>query len=159
MCSASCPLRKIERAGPTENQPPPHSAWLWDRKLTGILTGTPLDYRPQPGETSLAFGWSVIAVKPTGRGVVDRVAPQEDFCRKYIKKYVKMLFLDIMSEVQKYVFIKNPIHQNFVQNLASKSLSPTLTLPSTIRVKQYHFSTVYFLISTYTHLSTLSVQL
>jgi hypothetical protein len=49
-----------------------------------------------------------------------------------------------MSEVQKDsedvgagigIFIYNPIHKNFVQNLMSKLARSTLTSPGTIRVK------------------------
>jgi hypothetical protein len=38
-----------------------------DLKLIEILTGTAPDCRPKPGRTSPAFGWSVIAVKPSRR--------------------------------------------------------------------------------------------
>ncbi len=45
-----------------------------DWKLIGILTGATLDCGPQPGRTSSALGWPVIAVKLSGRGV-GRVVP------------------------------------------------------------------------------------
>jgi hypothetical protein len=36
-CGACCPLRKSERAGPTENPPPPTLYMACDRKLIGIF--------------------------------------------------------------------------------------------------------------------------
>jgi hypothetical protein len=38
-----------------------------DPKLIGILNGTALDCGQQPDESFLTFGWSVRAVKPSGR--------------------------------------------------------------------------------------------
>ncbi len=60
--------RKSKRAGLTENLPSPALFTARDLKLIGILTGTALDSGPQPGVTSPALGWSVIAVRPSGRG-------------------------------------------------------------------------------------------
>jgi hypothetical protein len=89
------------------------------------------------------LGWSVIAVKPVGRGEIGRVAPQQNFGQKNIKMDVKMSFLEVMSEVQKNLgdvfagigqFKKNPVYKNFVRNLMSKIARSTLTLAGRIRV-------------------------
>jgi hypothetical protein len=94
-CGTSCPLRKSERVCPTENLLPPTLCTARDRKLIGILTGAVLDCRPQPGRTSHALGWSVIAVKRTGREGVGRVAPRPDFWQRNVKLDVKTSFFDV----------------------------------------------------------------
>jgi hypothetical protein len=71
-----------------------------DWKLIGILTGAALDCGPQPGGTSPALWWSVIAVKP-----IERRGRQMLQCAGHLTKYIEMdvitSFFDIMSEVQK----------------------------------------------------------
>jgi hypothetical protein len=67
-CGTNCPIKKSERAGLIENPPPPKLYTVQNQILIGILTGAMPDCRPQPGRTLLALRWSVIAVKPSGRG-------------------------------------------------------------------------------------------
>ncbi len=57
-----------QEKGPTANLPPPALYATRDGKLIGMLTGAAPDCRPQPGGTSPTLGWSVIAVKQSGRG-------------------------------------------------------------------------------------------
>jgi hypothetical protein len=71
----------------------------WDRKLIGILTVAILDYRPKPGRTSPALGWSVITVKPSGTGGSWQGGATAGFLMNYIKMYDKTSFFDVMSEV------------------------------------------------------------
>jgi hypothetical protein len=131
--------------GPTENPLPPALHATREQKLTGILTGAVLHFTPQPGRTSPALGWSVIAVKPVGigEGGVCCGAVTE-LLTKNIKTDIKWSFFDVVSGVQKDSddvsvgigkFLRNPIYKNFVQNLKSKLVRSTLTSPGRIRVK------------------------
>jgi hypothetical protein len=72
-----------------------------DQKPIGMLTGVTPDYGSQRGRTFPTYGWSVIAIKMSGWGVVRRVALCLDYGEKYIKMDVKTSFFDILSEVQK----------------------------------------------------------
>jgi hypothetical protein len=81
--------------------PPPALFVARDRKLIGIMTGATADCGPHPGETSPALGWSVIAVKQSGReGHWENVVTVGLFL-KICQMEVKMSFFDVMSEVQK----------------------------------------------------------
>jgi hypothetical protein len=64
------------------------------------MTGAAPDCRPQPGQTSPALGWFVIAIKPSGRDGSEGWRGSQTYDKKYIKKYVKASF-EVMSEVQK----------------------------------------------------------
>ncbi len=80
------------RDSPNEN-PLTHAlyvAWDW---LIEILIGAVPDCRPQPGGTSHALGWSVIA-----RGGGRQIGAAERFLTKILKMDVKTSFSD-MSEV------------------------------------------------------------
>ncbi len=77
-------------------------------------------------------------------GGVGRVALGPDFQQKYVKKYVKTGFFDVMSDVQKYsedisagiYILKNyKVLYNFFCKLRSKSARLTLPSPSPVRVK------------------------
>jgi hypothetical protein len=54
----------------THLHPALYTARYW--KLAGMLIGASPDCGPQPGGTSPALGWSVLAVKPSGRGGLGR---------------------------------------------------------------------------------------
>ncbi len=56
----------------------PELSMVQDWKLIGILTDPGPDSRPQHSGTSPTLGWSVIAVKLSGRGGDGRVALQLD---------------------------------------------------------------------------------
>jgi hypothetical protein len=60
-------VRKRERAGPTENPPPPALYAARDQKLIGMLTGAAPHCGPRPSGTSPAISWSVYTVKLSGR--------------------------------------------------------------------------------------------
>jgi hypothetical protein len=64
------------------------------------MTGSLPDCRPQPGQTSPALGWSVKAVKPSGRDGSAGWRRSQTSDKKYVKKYVKTSF-EVMSKVQK----------------------------------------------------------
>jgi hypothetical protein len=63
--NGGAPAVLLERARATT---PPTLYAAWDQKVIGILIGATLISGPQPGGTSPAIGWSIIAVKPSGRG-------------------------------------------------------------------------------------------
>ncbi len=94
---ASCPVKKRERAGPTENPPLPALYTARDRKLAGMMTGALPDCGPWPGpgRTYPTLGWSVLAVKPNGRGCLQGSAAIGLLTKKSI------WMSKVMSEVQK----------------------------------------------------------
>jgi hypothetical protein len=93
-CGANRLLRKSERIGLTTNPPPTALSTARDQKLISIMTGAALDCGPQPGRTSPVLGWSVLAVKPSGKGrstgwsrdwTSDATTPKRHFLRSCTK--------------------------------------------------------------------------
>jgi hypothetical protein len=69
---------------------------------------------------------------------------QQKNVKKYVKKYVKTGFFEVMSDVQKYsedisagiyIFKNDKVLYKFFCNLRSKSARSTLTSPGPVRVK------------------------
>ncbi len=125
-CGGSCPIRKSERAGPAENRHPPHSIPRpRDQKLIGILTTAMPDYGQQPGRTS-TLGWSVIAVKPNGKGWGRQdVATARLMTKIHQNGSQNVIFWHHVQKDSEDVFAgigiaKNLILENFVQNLMSR---------------------------------------
>jgi hypothetical protein len=89
------------------------------------------------------LGWSVIAVKPNGRGGSAGLHCDWTSNKKCQNGRQNIIF-DVISEVQKDLEVVsagigicfNPINQNFFHNLTSKLVRPTLTSPSRIRVNE-----------------------
>jgi hypothetical protein len=79
---------------------PPALNMARDQKLIGIMTGATPDCGPHPSETSPALGWSVIAVKQSGREGDWENVVTVGLLMKICKMEVKMSFFDVMSEVQ-----------------------------------------------------------
>jgi hypothetical protein len=98
---ANGPLRKSERTGPTVNLPPPTLSTARDRKQFGNPTGAAPDFGPQPGRTSPALGWSVLAVKPRGGGGRQGGTAARLLMKNHQKGCQNIIF-EVMSEVQKY---------------------------------------------------------
>ncbi len=140
-CNASCLVRKRERAGLTENLPPParYAARFW--KLAGMLTGATPDCRPWPGRASPLLGWSVLAVKSNGRGVRQGHAATGLLTKKRQNRHQTIIFWGHVRSSKRFgrrfwrnrLFKKNLIYKKFVRNLMSKLARSTLTSPGTIR--------------------------
>ncbi len=81
--------------------PPPQLYVARDQKLIRTLTGAAPLCRPQPGGTSPALGWSVIAAKPVGSGDDARVAPWQNFWQKTSKWTSKRCFLTSHQKFKK----------------------------------------------------------
>ncbi len=79
---------------------PLHSPQPGTWKPIGIVTGAALDCGPQPSLTSLPLGWSVIAVKPSGRGGRHGGAVA-GLLTKIHQKVCQNIIFKVMSEVQK----------------------------------------------------------
>ncbi len=72
-----------------------------DQKLAGMLTGATPYCRPWPGRTYPALRWSVLAVKPNGRGGYSGSRSDWTSDEKTLKWMSKNIIFEVMSEVQK----------------------------------------------------------
>jgi hypothetical protein len=83
-CGNISTLRKSERAGLSENLPPPALYVVREQKMVGMLTDATPHCIPRPsGGASPALGWSVIAVKPNEKMKLNIVS-YSHLCKKII---------------------------------------------------------------------------
>jgi hypothetical protein len=100
-CCASYTVRKRERAGPTENLPPPALYAARDRKLIRMLTGAALHCGPQPGGDFSPSRVVCIHSKTKWKGGGPQYGSTARLLTKKRQMDVKTSFFDVMSEVQK----------------------------------------------------------
>ncbi len=146
-CSNISTLRKRERAGPTENSPPPALYAAKDKKRIGMLTGTAL--------------WTTALWDFSGAWVVcnsSKTRRKQGLCcdwtsdKKMSKWTSKRHLIGHVKSSKRFgilsagigKFKKNLIYAKLIWNLTSKLARSTLTLPGSIRVKKLNIS-IYFL--------------
>ncbi len=124
------------------NLPPPALSTAQDRKPIGNPTGASPDFGPQPGRTSPALGWSVIAVKPSGGGGRQGGATARLLMKNHRKGHQNIIFWGHCRSSKRLgrrfcrnrYFEKNKLLHKFSCNLRSKLTRSTLTSPGPIRV-------------------------